>query len=201
LASAISLLLCEQSKGKNAIAIGEKTPDNIRYLDLLNRLFPEARFIHIVRDGRDCAVSCWFHNLRLFRERTQQEFGSIDPFAASFADTWAREVGGAVRFGEARPDRFLALRYEDLIADGANAARKLFAFLGVACGQDVAEKCLAAASFEQWSDGRKPGEEDRNSFFRKGTPGEWRRALGDATKQVFLEKAGHWLTHFDYESL
>jgi hypothetical protein len=131
LACAIKLLLAEQSNGKRAMAVGEKTPDTIRYLGLLSHIFPDAKFIHIVRDGRDYAVSCWFHNLRLFQERTRQHFGSIDSFAASFADTWAAEVSAAVRFGEAQPDRFMAVRYEDLIADGENSAQGLFAFLGV----------------------------------------------------------------------
>lgn len=37
----------------------EKTPQYIQHLELLSKSFPEAKFIHIVRDGRDCAAS--FH--------------------------------------------------------------------------------------------------------------------------------------------
>jgi hypothetical protein len=198
LACAIALLLSKQAKGKSVKAVGEKTPDNIRYLGLLSRLFPQAKFVHIVRDGRDCAVSCWHHNLRLFNQRTRDQFGSIDNFAASFADTWVSEVVAAVRFGEAQPDRYAAIRYEDLIADTENAARGLFAFLGVGRHQDVVAKCCAAASFEQLS-GRVRGEENRDSFFRKGAVGDWRRDLGDATKQTFLNKAEHLLMRFGYE--
>ena len=36
---------------------GEKTPDYVRSIPLLDRLFPWARFVHIVRDGRDVALS------------------------------------------------------------------------------------------------------------------------------------------------
>ncbi len=36
---------------------GEKTPDYVRFLTLLDRLFPWARFVHLVRDGRDVALS------------------------------------------------------------------------------------------------------------------------------------------------
>lgn len=199
LASAITLLLSEQPKSKVAKAIGEKTPDNIRYLGLLSQIFANAKFIHIVRDGRDCAVSCWFHNLRLFNERTRQEFDSIDHFVASFADTWAFDVGSAIGFGEMQPDRYLAVRYEDLIADAGNVAKEMFAFLGVEFDPEIVRNVCAAASFEELSGGRKRGQENRDSFFRKGTSGDWRHLLSDATKQIFLDKAGRWLTRFGYE--
>ena len=37
--------------------IGEKTPNNIKFMPVLATLFPSAKFIHIIRDGRDCAHS------------------------------------------------------------------------------------------------------------------------------------------------
>ena len=65
LTSAIALFLVKESAGKTAQAIGEKTPNNSKYFPAFSTLFPKAKFIHIVRDGRDAAVSGWFHNLRL----------------------------------------------------------------------------------------------------------------------------------------
>src|SRR5262249_22809360 len=63
IASCVSLFLIRQSSDKQATAIGERTPDNIDNLEMLDLFFPTAKFIQIVRDGRDCAVSGWFHNL------------------------------------------------------------------------------------------------------------------------------------------
>jgi hypothetical protein len=48
------------------------------------------------------------------------------------------------------------------------------------------------------SGGRNPGEENRDSFFRKGVPGDWRRHFGDAVAAEFREQAGTWLDRFGY---
>ncbi len=56
LQSAVGLLLA-QYDGENIRFIGEKSPDNVLYLAMLGRIFPHARFLHVIRDG---AVSGWF---------------------------------------------------------------------------------------------------------------------------------------------
>ena len=47
----------EYAKGKGKSRWGDKTPTYVLDLDLLCRLFPNCRVIHLVRDGRDVAVS------------------------------------------------------------------------------------------------------------------------------------------------
>jgi hypothetical protein len=199
LASAVLLLLQAQPGAREAKTVGEKTPDNIRRIELLSRLFPSARFLHIVRDGRDGAISCWRHNLRLFPEPTRRRFASIDEFAVAYAESWVREVPVAAGFGEREPARLHTLRYEDLVADPATALRDAFAFLEVDADAALLRKICAAASFERLSGGRRRGQEDPQSFYRKGEPGEWREALDEPTKQQFWDKAGAWLTRFGYD--
>ena len=65
LASAAAMLMAEYANGEDARVIGEKTPDNVLHAATLRDLFPGAKFVHIIRDPRDCAVSAWFHNLRV----------------------------------------------------------------------------------------------------------------------------------------
>ena len=60
LALAMCLMFRKWATDERIELIGEKTPDNIRFMTLLSNMFPSARFIHIIRDGRDCAVSGWF---------------------------------------------------------------------------------------------------------------------------------------------
>src|SRR5438132_372824 len=100
---------------KTARAVGEKTPSNVRYINLLHTLFPTAKFIHIIRDGRDCAVSGWFHNLRLSRDWTIKTHGSMDRYVTSFIDGWAKDVAAAQAIADANPDRVCQVRYEDLM--------------------------------------------------------------------------------------
>jgi hypothetical protein len=82
----------------------DKTPGNVLHLPLLADLFPEAVFVHLVRDGRDVAPS--FVDLGWSR--------SIGEAALHWRlrVLRGRRVGG--RMG---PDRYLEIRYEDLVAD------------------------------------------------------------------------------------
>lgn len=198
LASCVSVFLIEQSKPKIVQAIGEKTPDNVRHFGTLNMLFPKAKFIHIVRDGRDCAVSGWFHNQRITPAWLEQKFGSIESFAAVVATQWAADLGKVEEFASQYPDRVHQLRYEDLVAEPEATLAVLFRFLGVESNESLLAGCRDAASFTLLSGGRNPGEEDRNSFFRKGVPGDWRCHLGDAAAAKFQDVAGRWLERFGY---
>jgi Sulfotransferase family len=198
LATCIGLSLLRQSKRKTARAIGEKTPSNIRYLDLLHTLFPSAKFLHIVRDGRDCAVSGWFHNLRIGRDWTMRNFASIDAYAIKHAESWAKELAAAQIFADKNPDLIRQLRYEDLVADTEQILADLFAFLSVDASETVLVQCRTAASFEVLSGGRAAGQENRNSFFRKGMPGDWRNYLSEEINAGFRNRAGEWLDRFGY---
>jgi hypothetical protein len=61
-------LILAQYDHENIKFIGKNTPDNVHYLLILGRLLPQARLIHVIRDGRDSAVSGWFHNLPVSEE-------------------------------------------------------------------------------------------------------------------------------------
>ena len=71
-------LISRQKKFGTVRVIGEKTPDNVLHLPSIWRMFPQAKFIHVVRDGRDCAVSGWFHNQRSHPEWLAEKFGSME---------------------------------------------------------------------------------------------------------------------------
>jgi hypothetical protein len=95
----------------------DKTPDYIDHLPLLADLFPTARFVHMIRDGRDVALSTI--DLKRFHRR-----------AATCAHFWSRQVGGAMREGkQLGPDRYLELRYEDLLDEPERELRRLCAFV------------------------------------------------------------------------
>ena len=51
----------------------DKMPDNYLYLGLLSILFPRATLIHVRRDPRDIALSCWMTNFRSIRWANDQD--------------------------------------------------------------------------------------------------------------------------------
>jgi hypothetical protein len=96
----------------------EKDPTYTLHLPFIEELFPTAVYVHLLRDGHDVVAS--------FRDRWGYKS------AARAARTeWARYVTAARELGRRLPqDRFLQLRYEELVADPETQGRRLFAFLG-----------------------------------------------------------------------
>ncbi len=196
----VALLLAmakDESKPAPA-AIGEKTPDNVRNLDMLHAIFPEARFIHLVRDGRDCAVSGWFHNQRCSPDWVRGNFPSLSSYVALFAREWASDLAAAGAFADRHPETCLTLRYEDLVADTAGQLAHVLAFLGITADAAMLAACCEAGSFARLSGGRASGEEDQSSFFRIGQPGDWQRHLDAALDNEFRAAASPWLERFGY---
>jgi hypothetical protein len=95
----------------------EKTPQHVQHLLSLAGEFPTARFIHVIRDGRDCAAS--FHR----RWRRQPE---LTVFRWKKVVAVGRDQGR--RLG---PGRYLEVRYEDLTAEPEAALQRICVFLGV----------------------------------------------------------------------
>ncbi|MGE5201379.1 MAG: sulfotransferase family protein, partial [Acidobacteriota bacterium] len=91
-ATAILLLLAKRGAGKPALAVGEKTPENVQVFGALTRLFPKAKCIHVVRDPRDAAVSAWFHVERVMPDETRRHFADISQYLRYSADRWVSEV-------------------------------------------------------------------------------------------------------------
>ena len=105
---------------------GDKTPAYMQRLDILERAFPGAQYVHLVRDGRDAALS-------FIEMRRRPRFNWARPRGLSaFAAQWRREVEGARRFGRERAaGRYRELRYEDLVTDPQTTLRELCVFLGI----------------------------------------------------------------------
>lgn len=61
-------------------------------------------------------------------------------------------------------------------------------------------KAVNDRSFDKLSGGRKVGQENLNSHYRKGTPGDWKQHFTEYHKEIFKEKYNHILTKLNYES-
>ena len=98
----------------------DKTPNYVSDIPFLARLFPEAKFIHIVRDGRDVALS----HLSISKWGP----GTVEDAASE----WRRRVEAGRRAGERLgPGRYLEVRYEDLVRDPESALKPVCDFIGL----------------------------------------------------------------------
>ena len=185
--------------------VGDKspllTPETIQEISVI---YPEARIVHIIRDGRDGALSAAHHSRNFGRmnrgERTERD-GSIftETQIRKLAADWAARVGRTVNDGPRLfGDRYAEVRYEDLLTHPEEEMERLLRFLRVASDERSVRRCVGSATFEKLSKGRTRGEEDPSSFFRKGVAGDWRNAFTDRDRRVFEREAGDLLTKLGY---
>ncbi len=112
------------------LLVGDKTPGYVRNISTLHKLWPEAKFVHIIRDGRDVGLSAidWRKSFKLARRfPTWRE----DPVTTA-ALWWKWFVGLGREDGEALgPELYHEVRYESLVANPADECAALCEFLGV----------------------------------------------------------------------
>lgn len=119
-ADAVRRVFAVHARGRGKSRSGDKTPGYVLRIPLLARLLPEARFVHIIRDGRDVATA--FSEVR---------FGPSS--AGQAAIYWKRRVLRGRRAGRALgPGRYLEVRYDELVAEPETVLTQVCGFIGLA---------------------------------------------------------------------
>jgi hypothetical protein len=178
-----------RSRGKRLV--GDKSPGYVREMARLHRLWPEARFLHLLRDGRDIwlSVSGWKK-----ADRSVGQFATWpqDPVATT-ALWWERSI----RLGrEAGTSLGAALyrevRYEDLVEDPARVCRSLCAFLGLSYDD-------AMLRFHEGRTKREPGLTSKRAWLPPVAGlRDWRAQMPAADVERFEATAGELLDELGY---
>ena len=160
---------------------GDKTQSNIHQLPMLAELFPEAKFIHAVRDGRDVALA-------------HTDGTKIEQVAVSWKRrvTAGREAGAAVG-----PDRYIESRFEELIDDTEGAVGRLCDFLDLPFDPQMLTYYERAGDIVSTT-----AVPDRHKdIYLPPTKGlrDWRLELSDDQVARFEALAGPLLTELGYE--
>ncbi|MGQ0744844.1 MAG: sulfotransferase [Acidimicrobiales bacterium] len=179
------LAMYAASQGKRRWA--DKTPGHVTRVELLASMFPEARFVHIIRDGRNSWVG--------YRDRG---FGPKTVADAAF--NWRGRVGRGRRAGLALgPGRYLEVRYEDLVSDPAGALAPVCQFLDLAFEPGMLDYHQRA---ETVLAGLAPADrQDFENLFRPLTKGmrDWRTEMSGSEQATFDAIAGDLLGQLGYE--
>ena len=204
--------------------VGDKSPSSTIHgqsVRDLHDLFPDARLVYIVRDGRDVAVSERFrnfvedsrflspHDRRILDalKANPDEFGGAQRsiFTAAMlrrvAKGWATNLAeineeGRRLFGR----RYYVLRYEDMLAQPAREMKRLWEFLGVKRIPRSLERSIKSEMSSnpdrEWQVRR---DQQLSSFLAKGKAGNWHALFTNDDRAVFKAATGETLQRWKYE--
>jgi sulfotransferase family protein len=180
---------------------GDKTPIYVEHMREIEAALPEARFVHLVRDGRDVALS------RIRRALDEP------PPVGRIATNWKRRIAAA-RKQARRLDHYFELRYEDLVADAESALRRVCDFVELGFDPAMldyhrrAGERLREMARDLPSRGGKtlrPGSERLAAHALATEPprpervGAWRQEMSAADVAAFEDAAGDLLSELGYE--
>jgi len=209
-------------EGKNIV--GDKSPSSTIHGQAvrdMHAVYPDAKLVYIVRDGRDVLISERFRNFveeskfltaedqRIIADLKVDPAPFTDGRRSIFTEAFIRRVakGWVANLKETEDEgnrlfngNYFGMRYEDLLQTPFNEMSKLWDFLGVkAVDAALGEKIKAEMSSnpdEEWQAKRNEGIA---SFLPKGHAGNWSRLFTEKDKAVFKESAGEMLIKWNYE--
>jgi hypothetical protein len=204
--------------------VGDKSPSSTIHGQAvrdMHALYPDAKLIYIVRDGRDVLISERFRNLveeskflkaedkRILQELRKDQNQFTEGTHSIFTETVIRRVAkgwitnvqeteeqGKRLFG----DHYYSLRYEDMLERPLEELSRLWKFL---LAEEIDESLRQKIKVEMESNPDEDWQAKRNegiaSFLPKGHAGNWQRLFTSRDKSIFKEIAGETLIEWNYE--
>ncbi len=166
----------------------EKTPGNILILDRIFDWFPRAKFIHAIRDGRDCMCSNRTHP-KMWLKRGKMVPSGIRRPIEECARRWVDYVGAGLAHRD--DERYFEVRYEELVHQPESTIRGLLEFIGEPWDD-------AVLNFQQRDDRltkliNLPGKPINTSALAR-----WKKDLSADEVETIKRMAGDLLTTLGY---
>ena len=204
--------------------VGDKSPNNLVNGDAVNRLvgiYPDAKLIFIVRDGRDAVLS---HQIQKFIDLPDQLSAQDSAIRRSIinapeqflsekrsiftpaglhkaANDWVKNVSETDHLGEKiYAESYLSLRFEDIVKDPDASLDRIWNFLGVGTAQPGLKNALdQELSQNPDADWQREKQQPVANVIRKGLPGSWRDIFTAEDIRSFKAVAGDTLIEWGYE--
>lgn len=175
-----------------ATHILDKHPHYSRFVEDIRFFIPGARFIHLIRDGRDVAVSLSAASRQMgwFARETLAGYGAF----------WKRELLAA-RKASAYTGRYLELQYEELSAAPVPVLRSVFGFCGLPAGDELVAAIVERHKFENLQRSRitaAEGVKAPRGHYRAGKVGGWHQEFTGLDRYLFDRAAGDLLRELGY---
>ncbi|MGE5377198.1 MAG: sulfotransferase family protein [Bacteroidota bacterium] len=224
LRSAADFIMERDAAREGKRIVGDKSPSSTIHGQAvrdMHSIYPDAKLVYIVRDGRDVLISERFRNFveeskflsaedkRIIRDLRKDQTPFTNGTRSIFTEAFIRRVAtgwvknlqetedeGGKLFGE----NYFGMRYEDLLNKPFFELTKLWRFLGVT---DITGSLVEAVKSEMGSNPDEEWQAQRNegiaSFLPKGQAGNWQRLFTGRDKSLFKEVAGAMLIKWGYE--
>jgi hypothetical protein len=205
--------------------VGDKSPSSTIHGQAvrdMHSIYPDAKLVYIVRDGRDVLISERFRNFveeskflsredkRIVQALQKDQTPFVNGTRSIFTETFIRRVtkGWVQNLQETEDEgrrlfaeRYFGIRYEDLLARPFIEMTKLWRFLGV---REIIGSLVEAVRGEMASNPDEEWQAKRNegiaSFLPKGQAGNWQKLFTERDKTLFKEIAGEMLIRWNYEA-
>ncbi len=174
----------------NTRVLVEQTPEYVQVWEDVLEIFPDATFLHVVRDPRSVfcshrsAAKSWADPTRF----------SHDPL--SVAQEWCDDVRRA-RAIASKTDRYLEVHYEALRKDSVEGLGEIFGFLGLDADRDLCAQAVEACSLEKM----RGSSTAPAGFFRTGRTEGWRDEMSSAELHAVEYVAGDLMRELGYETV
>ena len=170
-----------------------KTPDDIRYLEFFDKLFPGARYIHIVRDGRDVACSTVKQRDRLgiltgYGEITYQN-------ALQRWVDWEKKL--QIFFDDLNgKDRCRHITYESLVLSPDHTMKKICSLLEVEYEESMLHYSLFEHTYPSWEAGST--DVKNKSIIEESSIGNWKQEIDSHSARIIENLYGDFLREKGY---
>ena len=159
---------------------GDKSPVNLTAIESIIKYFPNAQFIHIIRDGRDTVCSIRNH---------PPSFGNkynVNPWAKSIQlwESWVRQ--GMIWRND---PRYIEVKYESLINEPEQTLKVLFNWLGEPWQEDIITKAIST---------KVPSHPSVSKPINHDSHGAWRAKLPQEARSLFYGSANDLLIELGY---
>jgi len=172
-------LISINNEGKTFV---EKTPQHVIYLAKLVKYFPNARFVNIVRDGRDCFCSAKHH-------KNIPQRRSVD----TFANYWKKCVLPPLLLKT--NENIFTVRYEDFAGNPSDELSRLMLFLN----DEIMQKQLDPNVYGNDRRASNKNYKKLNESINTSSVSRWKQELNDREKAAFIDIAGDELSAYGYE--
>lgn len=161
----------------------DHTPINVEYVDLLKQFYPNAKFIHIIRDARGVVSS--FKNV-VWGPKTMN----------GMANHWLKRLAYGFAYKAKYPKDVLSIRYEDLLLDTERTVKEITDFIGIEYEKNMLNaNGLIVPEFTKHQHKLVGKKADKSRMQA------WKKTLSNREIEIFEQKTNNMLNFLGYETL